>query len=233
MNQGLVIETPPLDVYEQMAADEVLCGELPCRYILRFYNWKNPGITFGYSQRYKTIYGSVSKEISRYLEMARRPTGGGIVFHESDVTFSLIFPWPREFKPMKAYSMLHTAVNAAYRESGIKSEISNAAAANYDINHPAAMNCFSNPVDRDILYNGKKILGGALRSFGDYMLYQASIQAENARTECSFHREIITKAFAGEFNVIWVKTELSESRLEKTKELALLKYRTVQWNERI
>ena len=55
MEKGLIIETPPLDVYEQMAADEALCETLPAPYVLRFYNWKAPGITFGYSQRRKAV----------------------------------------------------------------------------------------------------------------------------------------------------------------------------------
>ena len=55
MEKGLIIETQPLDVYGQMAADEALCEAMPAPYLLRFYNWRAPGVTFGYSQRRRQV----------------------------------------------------------------------------------------------------------------------------------------------------------------------------------
>ena len=78
MEKGLIIETPPLDVYEQMAADEALCETLPAPYVLRFYNWKAPGITFGYSQRRKAVAEKVKADEAKFTElMVRANTGLG------------------------------------------------------------------------------------------------------------------------------------------------------------
>lgn len=233
MEKGLIIETPQLDVYGQMAADEALCETMPAPYLLRFYNWKEPGITFGYSQRRKAVTEAVTAAGSLVRAVTRRPTGGGIVFHETDLTFSFIFPAPGAFfEPGKTYDRLHRAINAEYARLGIPFDLLNEKTKDYAVNDPV-MNCFAKPVNMDILYNGKKVLGGALRKFGEHMLYQASFQAPDARTNAGLHRKAMIKALGGEFGLDWETAEMPAAAAEKTAELAQNKYRTAAWNERI
>ncbi|HCC46958.1 MAG TPA: hypothetical protein DEQ38_02390 [Elusimicrobia bacterium] len=231
--KGLIIETPPLDVYEQMAADETLCETLPAPYVLRFYNWKEPGVTFGYSQRRKAVGEAVAAAGSPITAIVRRPTGGGIVFHESDLTFSFIFHSPGVyFEPGKIYERLHRSINAEYARLGLSFDLLSEKTKDYAVNDPV-MNCFSKPVDKDILYNGKKVLGGALRKLGDYMLYQASFQAPDARANGSLHRNAMIKALGGEFGLEWEAAAMAPAALAKTAGTAASKYRTPAWNERI
>ncbi len=233
MNKGLIIETPPLDVYGQMAADEALCETMPAPYLLRFYNWKEPGITFGYSQRRKAVAEAIAAAGTPITAVTRRPTGGGIVFHETDITFSFIFPSPGAFfEPGKTYDRLHRAINAEYSRLGISFDLLNEKTKDYAVNDPV-MNCFAKPVNMDILYNGKKVLGGALRKFGDYMLYQASFQAPDARSNPALHRNAVIKALGGEFGLEWEVTAIPEAAEKKAAELAGSKYSTSAWNERI
>lgn len=232
MNKGLIIKTPPLDVYEQMAADEIMCNTLPANFILRFYNWTEPSITFGYSQRYALVIKSIGTEKQKIKGIVRRPTGGGIVFHKTDLTFSFIFYSPGTFNPAKTYRSLHESINTEYRKSGFGFELLDEKGSSYAINNPV-MDCFSKPVSMDILYNGKKVFGGALRKIDDYMLYQASVQIEDARNNCIFHASIITNALSKEFEINWTDIDVSKTQLEKIKELSLSKYKTVEWNERI
>ena len=233
MEKGLIIETHPLDVYEQMAADEALCEILPARHLLRFYNWAAAGVTFGYSQRRKAVLEAVTAATPPITDIVRRPTGGGIVFHETDITFSFIFHSPGAyFEPGRTYDRLHRAITAEYSRLGISYDLLKEKTKDYAVNDPV-MNCFSKPVSMDILYNGKKVLGGALRKFGDYMLYQASFQAPDARERESLHRNAVIKALGGEFGLEWENTGVSPAVLARTAELAAAKYRTRQWNERI
>ena len=233
MEKGLIVETQPLDVYEQMAADESLCEALPAPYVLRFYNWKEPGITFGYSQRRKQVQQAVDAAACPITAIVRRPTGGGIVFHQTDLTFSFIFHSPGVyFEPGKVYERLHRSINAEYARLGVGFDLLNEKTRDYAVNDPV-MNCFSKPVDKDILYNGKKVLGGALRKLGDYMLYQASFQAPDARDNASLHRNAIIKALGGEYGLSWETVAMAPGTLAKTAEAAANKYRTAAWNERI
>ncbi len=233
MQKALIIETPPLDVYEQMAADEALCETLPAPYVLRFYNWKTPGITFGYSQRRKAVAEAVAAAGCAITDVVRRPTGGGIVFHQADLTFSFIFHSPGVyFEPGKTYDRLHRVINAEYARLGVSCDLLNEKTKDYAVNDPV-MNCFAKPVNMDILYNGKKVLGGALRKLGDYMLYQASFQAPDARGNAGLHRNAVIKALGTEYGLEWEVAAMAPAALAKTGEITAAKYRTATWNERI
>jgi lipoate-protein ligase A len=230
--EGLILDTPPFSVYEQMAADEVICDALPSPYTLRFYNWNGPGVTFGYSQRVAPVRAALGPEKAA-LPLARRPTGGGIVVHEGDLTFSFVFSQPGAFfEPAKTYDRLHRAITGAYADRGVGFELLSEKTADYRPNSPA-MDCFAKPVNLDILYNGKKVLGGALRKFGDHMLYQASFQAPDARDNADFHRSVITGALGTEFGLSWRAGGFSARETAKAKALALSKYGSSEWNERI
>lgn len=230
MEKALLIQTPPLDVYEQMAADEYFCQTMPKNYILRFFNWKEEGITFGFSQRYNQVIESIN-ESDRKIPITRRPTGGGIVFHKTDLTFSFIFYSPEEFNPYKTYEKLHSALNESFSEFGFSFEILNSKTQDYKVNNPA-MNCFNKPVEKDLLMNGKKVLGGALRKFSDFMLYQASFQAEKAREDKNYNLAII-KAFEKLQNIKFKEYIIDSSDFENIKKIAYNKYRTENWIKRI
>ena len=233
MEKGLIIETQALDVYGQMAADEALCETLPAPYLLRFYNWKEPGITFGYSQRRKAVAEAIAAAGSPITAVTRRPTGGGIVFHETDLTFSFIFPSPGVyFEPGKTYDRLHRAITAEYTRLGVSFDLLNERTKDYAVNDPV-MDCFAKPVNMDILYNGKKVLGGALRKFGAHMLYQASFQSPDARSNAALHRNAVLKALGTEFGLEWEVAEMPEEARVKAAAIAEAKYRTQEWNERI
>lgn len=232
MNEGLIIETHPFDIYEQMAADEILCDALMCPHTLRFFNWSGPGVTFGYSQRILSVRSGIGPEKAA-LPLVRRPTGGGIVIHESDLTFSFIFHQPGVyFEPAKTYDRLHRAISGGYARAGVGFELLNEKTASYKTDNPV-MDCFATPVNLDILYNGKKVLGGALRKFGDYMLYQASFQAPDARSNAAFHRNTIIKALGMEFGLSWRSAGFAGPETEKVKALARSKYASGEWNNRI
>src|SRR4051794_32767293 len=99
---------------ENMAVDEVLlesAGSLG-RPILRFYGWSEPAASFGYSQRYHEI-----ARLTALRPLVRRPTGGGLVPHDADWTYSLIFPpsaaW-YSLRAVQSYERVHAWVQAAF-----------------------------------------------------------------------------------------------------------------------
>src|ERR1700716_1404298 len=67
-----------------MAVDEALLAEVPAP-TLRFYRWRQPSLSFGYFG----LYAEVASQ-SNEREIVRRWTGGGIVPHGGDVTYSVI-----------------------------------------------------------------------------------------------------------------------------------------------
>lgn len=229
MNKGLIVETLPLDVYEQMACDEVLCELMPAKYIIRFFNWKGNGITFGFSQRFRDVVDLIDDHKKKY-PITRRPTGGGVVIHEDDLTFSLIFYSPGEFNPKRTYDMLHKAIYDEYKMNGFNLTILNDK-SNYSINNPT-MECFKRPVEMDLMIGEKKVLGGALRKFSDYMLYQASLQISNARYDF-IHKSFIIEAFKKLFKLDYIIFDVDDEFMKKIGNKKNEKYANKDWIERI
>src|SRR4029078_9876877 len=84
-----------LDVYHDhtphsaamnMAIDEALL-EYATIPLIRFYRWQSSALSFGYFGRFADI-----ARYQRERDLVRRWTGGGIVFHGEDLTYSLVIP---------------------------------------------------------------------------------------------------------------------------------------------
>lgn len=248
----MIIDTPALDVFEHMAADEIMCQDLPDPFILRFFKWVGRGAgTFGYSQRYHEVVSLLGRpgmpesrfapQTARDYFVVRRPTGGGLVFHDRDITFSCIFEMPGVLSPGEIYARIHGAVHGGLKSMGIDSTLWQT--HNREV---PSKKCFVRPVPMDIVAGGgngrtgSKILGGALRRFEDHVLYQGSLQippeaeAGNGagNREKEFH-SAISGALALEWSLKWTRRELSDGVVTRIRALAGTKYRSEEWNKRI
>src|SRR5204862_5253060 len=69
-----------------MAVDEALLetAKIPT---IRFYTWDHPALSFGYFGKFADVENHVLQR-----DLARRWTGGGIVFHGDDLTYSIVIP---------------------------------------------------------------------------------------------------------------------------------------------
>ena len=75
------------DAATNMAIDASLLDSTPAGVVvLRHYGWSEPAITFGYTQRIKDVRNTVDDNLS----LCRRLTGGGIVDHRNDWTYTLV-----------------------------------------------------------------------------------------------------------------------------------------------
>ncbi|MCQ2410531.1 MAG: hypothetical protein MJ053_03265 [Elusimicrobiaceae bacterium] len=216
-----------------MALDEHAVRVRPGAVTLRFYNWTDgPAVTFGYAQ--------FVSEVRRGLEAAhftgpyaRRPTGGGVVFHTDDLTFSLVFS--SEDRPAEIYQKLHGFILSQLTQAGLAACALTTAlpAAAYapSVNHQASA-CFVRPVENDLLAeNGQKILGGAIRRFGTSVLYQGSLQRPGARTNPLLKRAVIEgvrQFLAIDLHPVCCAPE----ELQAAKALASLQYNTLAWTEK-
>jgi lipoate-protein ligase A len=88
-----LLQTGYHNCYYNMALDEALVegistGALP---VLRFYGWNPPAVSVGYFQ-------GLEEEVDldscrrRGVDVVRRISGGGAVFHHAEITYSLIMP---------------------------------------------------------------------------------------------------------------------------------------------
>src|SRR5258708_26441834 len=83
-----LLQSGPGQVAFNMAMDEALLEAMPRlgQPILRFYSWSEPAASFGYFQKFREV-----ERLTLLRPLVRRPTGGGIVPHMEDWTYSAAF----------------------------------------------------------------------------------------------------------------------------------------------
>ncbi|MBR4592644.1 MAG: hypothetical protein IKO35_05490 [Elusimicrobiaceae bacterium] len=229
---AILLNTPPLTVYEHMALDEQM-ARLASAAILRFYQWApGPAVTFGYAQFVSEVRRALQEK--RFAAAyTRRPTGGGVVFHTDDLTFSLIFSCPD--RPSVIYQKLHTCIWQQLKKAGISGSVFNqnlpAVAYAPSVNHQANA-CFVHPVENDLLAtDGQKMLGGAIRRFGSLVLYQGSLQLPQARENPVLKRSVI-EAVRIFLSTDFTPLACDSSVLQAARELATTQYQNLDWVEK-
>ena len=155
------------DAADNMAIDEALL-ESGIGPSLRFYRWKRPALSFGYFGRYAD-----AAEEGLHREIVRRWTGGGIVPHGDDLTYSVVIPaGDSQFAKSspEIYATVHSAISRALNENGVIASLAESAAPR------TSEACFANAVRADVISADRKIAGAAHRRAKQGLLHQGSIQ---------------------------------------------------------
>jgi len=196
-----------------MAVDEALLADATVP-VLRFYRWRQPSLSFGYFGHHAEAAGEAGER-----EIVRRWTGGGIVPHGADVTYSVIIPATHMFfekSSPEIYSALHDAIRRALESNGVSATLAGSAAPKI------SENCFANAVRADVMSADRKIAGAAHRRTRRGLLHQGSIQEPDLPNR---FRNDLAQMFC----------ERSENRmfsatlLEQAEKIAAAKYATAEW----
>jgi lipoate-protein ligase A len=165
-----VLDSGPCDYAFNMALDEALMEFVPelQQPVLRFYGWTQPAASFGYSQKISDL-----EVITKLRPLVRRTTGGGLVPHDADWTYSVILPphhpW-YELRASESYERMHRWIQSAFLSLNIATEL--APCCRKEI--PGQ--CFVGYEKSDVLRFGSKIAGAAQRRSKTGLLIQGSIQ---------------------------------------------------------
>jgi lipoate-protein ligase A len=196
-----------------MAVDEALLAEAAVP-ILRFYRWRRPSLSFGYFGAYAEV-----ADQSNEREIVRRWTGGGIVPHGDDLTYSVIIPASHPFfarSSPEIYSALHDAIRRALEANGVDAFLADSAAPK------VSESCFANAVRADLMSGGQKIAGAAHRRSRAGLLHQGSIQQRD-----------LPERFRSDFAQVLCEqcetTTLSPGLMERATGIAAKKYDTIEW----
>jgi lipoate-protein ligase A len=215
---ALVVDPVPRDGALNMAIDEVLVNGA-VRPVLRVYRWKSPSVSFGY-------FGQIAEVEAAWpaRDLVRRWTGGGIVPHGDDYTYTLVVPATCPFArepAVSTYATVHARVAAAIeRHLGRKAALATGSA-------PKISNaCFQNAVQHDIVLGDEKVAGAAQRRTKAGLLHQGSIQIHGLGD--SFTRDL-----AATFGSVIVEESLAPDLLLQAETLAREKYATERWLRRL
>jgi len=206
----------PASAAMNMAIDEALLEQvtLPA---LRFYRWRQPSLSFGYFNKFAQVAAEADAR-----ELVRRWTGGGMVPHGNDLTYSLVIPATEPaatLGPRAMYAALHRALRDALREEGKNAQLASEAAPKI------SEACFANPVLDDVLLNGCKIAGAAQRRTRGGFLHQGSIQLPGLSA-------MFRDRFASALSPKIERAEISSQIYERAAELTTEKYGTDAWLRR-
>lgn len=208
-------ENEPKTAAENMAVDEVLLCTADCP-VFRCYGWIRPSVSFGYFTPWKAV-------ISQYAgrDLVRRWTGGGIVEHGEDFTYSLVFPAERGLPGTgELYRSIHLVIENLLRTNGRAVEM---ALIPDSVRSDA---CFEKAVEFDLKLQGEKIAGAAIRRNRKGLLLQGSIQ----RLKVPEYFGAMLVSALGERVEIYT---LSDVLMEKAVRMAKEKYGAAEWNRRL
>ena len=166
----LLLNSGKCDAAFNMALDEALLENISRlgQPVLRFYGWTEPAATFGYFQKFSEVAAA-----TKLRPLMRRPTGGGIVPHDADWTYSAIFPPGHEWHSLKAeesYRRIHDWLRLAFAELKIETELAHCC------KKTLPGQCFIGHEKFDLLWRSKKIAGAAQRRNKSGLLIQGSVQ---------------------------------------------------------
>ena len=142
---------------------------------LRFYTWLPPAVSVGCLQKIPENF-NLTQCRKLGLDIVRRPTGGRMVLHMGDLTYSLVFAENTPVIPkgiLPSYKKISQAIQYGLMLLGISSQL----CSQQKINRSPL--CFSLAAKYETLVNGKKIMGNAQKRKKGAILQQGSIMIEN------------------------------------------------------
>jgi len=225
MEEWLLLRTGAGCAAFNMAVDEALLlrARESGKPVLRFYAWSEPAASFGYFQRYADV-----AKATPLRPLVRRPTGGGIVPHDRDWTYSVVLP-PDHFwyqlKAIESYRRVHEWVRAAFNETGIPAELAS------EPRREAVGQCFVGAEQFDVLAQNRKIAGAAQRRTRDGLLIQGSVQSPPGVKREAWEGRVCDIA-AKNWQVSWLQWQLPPVVARAAEVLAANKYGTREHNER-
>jgi lipoate-protein ligase A len=174
----LIIDPVPRRGSWNMAVDELLFrsvgrGEGT---VLRFYRWAKPTASIGYSQPVEKIL-DLEYCVSQGLDVVRRITGGKLVLHDREITYSLCSSDATTFSATltESYRLISEAIVRGLRRMGLSAGLAGPPPASYS---RGRMPCFAYPARDEIEIAGRKLVGSAQKRIGPRFLQHGSIPLE-------------------------------------------------------
>jgi lipoate-protein ligase A len=171
----LLVDEVPHKGSLNMAVDEHLLNSLMNRprTFLRFYQWQRPTASLGCSQKAENV---LDLEFCRAngIDVVRRMTGGKMVLHHQEITYSIASSDQELFTTTLggSYKRISQALVRGLEKMGLKAALADKAPPFYA---RGTMPCFSLPAQDEIEIGGLKIVGSAQKRTGGRFLQHGSI----------------------------------------------------------
>lgn len=163
-----MLDAVPHPAAMNMAIDQAIL-ESALTAVLRVFHWDVPSISIGYSHDFRALEPSLPA-----WPAVRRWTGGGVVWHDNDSTYSLIVPasdpWSQT-RPVESYRQIHRSLAAILNDAG-----HGPCHLTGEEDRKEGSLCFEAPALYDITRQGIKIAGAGQRRTRHGLLHQGSLK---------------------------------------------------------
>lgn len=173
-----IVDTGTASAEKNMEIDAALLEALGQEPILHLYEWEGDSATYGYFVK-PADFLNLQGAKKQGLKLAKRPTGGGIVFHVWDFAFSVLVPATSTHFSSDTLAnyryvngVVHTAVEE-FLQTKEEMELIPSDAASLD--GSCARFCMAKPTKYDLTVGSKKIAGAAQRKCKQGFLHQGTI----------------------------------------------------------
>jgi lipoate-protein ligase A len=229
----LFLNSGKCDAAFNMALDEALLENVSQigKPILRFYGWIEPAATFGYFQKFAEV-----ERTTHLRPLIRRPTGGGIVPHDLDWTYSFVVPPNHEWHSLAAiesYRRIHEWIQGAFTKLKIETGLAPDSKSALRTPHSAIPDaCFTGHEKFDLLWRGKKIAGAAQRRNKSGLLIQGSVQPPPVKIARADWENAMQSAASENFSAGWTIFAPDENLRARVVALAGEKYARDSFNRK-
>lgn len=177
-----LIDTGPLSGPDNMALDEALLSSFDqlSEPVLRLYGWQPAAISVGRFQKVDEVL-DVKRCRDDGLAIVRRITGGGVIYHADELTYSIIcapgqIPTANSIKD--SFRVLTGFLLGFYRSLGLNADYALNAADGEKLGDRTPF-CFAGRESFDILIKNRKIGGNAQRRLKQVVFQHGSIPLLN------------------------------------------------------
>lgn len=171
----LIYDPEPLPGSWNMAVDEYLfrLARDGSRTYLRFYTWLRPTASLGCGQDINKVLNLEGCK-KRGVDVVRRLTGGKLVLHHLEVTYSVASAQAEVFTATLegSYRLISEALVRGLQLLGLPAELASSTPPGYARSH---LPCFAYPARNEVEVRGKKVIGSAQKRSGNCFLQHGSI----------------------------------------------------------
>jgi len=207
----------------------------------RFYRWQPPTLSLGYFQVYEARLGHPA---SLGCPAVRRPSGGGAILHDRELTYSLVVPRSHRLAARRRllYETVHNSLIEVLSGAGIRARL--CGGPEWRGHAPEPFLCFQRRAAGDVLVGPVKIAGsaqrrtrGAVLQHGSVLLARSTAAPELDGLAEAAGTPIPREQLAGDWldrlaermALAWRQEPLSDGERDRAAVLARDKYGSDRW----
>jgi lipoate-protein ligase A len=168
-----LVEYACLDGDTNMAVDRALfdmCECDPDSAFVRFYSWSEPTLSMGHFEPADAVDAAAA--LGDGVAVVRRPTGGRVVLHGDDLTYTVVLPGGDHAAAQGIYRLVSEILVEGLAALGAPLDIRRGRTGRSSVLQKP---CFASVSRHEVTYRGRKVIGSAQRCGRRAVLQHGSI----------------------------------------------------------